>query len=93
VANPLPLLEQIKPYAPDEATFGRTSANLRDIVEECEWLLQVVSASEQKTLSEDELEALLIDIDVRFIMHVGWHLRSLRKDFPSILANFPDEDV
>jgi hypothetical protein len=86
----LSLLEQLKPYITDAQAYGRFYANLYDLSEACEWFLSVMKQNEGKLLTPDELENLLIDIDVRFIQHVTFHLDSLRTDLERTLGNFPN---
>ena len=86
------LLEQLKSYASSDESYGRIRADFLDLIEACQWFLSVMEQNEERTLSESELEDVLIDIDVKFIQHVAFHLKSLRKDLPDILKQFPNED-
>ena len=55
-ANQLALIQQLRPYTPDEATFGRIYADLHDLLEASAWLLNTFSRYQGKTLSASEIE-------------------------------------
>ncbi len=82
-------VQQLKEYAPDADTYGRLSADVHDLLQASEWLLSVTKQSSGKRLEPSELESLLIDIDVKFVQHVSFHLKSLRKDIAAVLKRFP----
>lgn len=88
----LALLEQLRPFVGDEAVYGRLYGDLHDLLEASAWLLKTFADYEGRSLSPSELEDLLVDIDVKFVEHVSFHLKSLRKDLRATLENFPDED-
>ena len=87
------LIEQLKPYAPDEATYGRMYADLHDLLEASAWLLDTFSRHQGETLSESQIETLLVNIDVKFAEHAAYHLRTLRPDIEATLARFPQSDT
>jgi hypothetical protein len=96
-SNPTPqqlaLIEQLKPYAPDETTYGRMYADLHDLLEASAWLLDTFARHQGESLSASQMEALLIDIDVKFAEHASYHLRTLRRDIEATLARFPQSDA
>lgn len=83
-------LKQLEPYASDANQFGRLSADFHDLSKACEWFLLAIKANDSKLLTTSEIEDLLVDIDVKFIQHVTFHLDTLRKDLTEILKKFPD---
>ena len=87
----LSIVEQLKPFLNNSEIYGRLYADIHDLLEACEWFMAEIKKTESKTLSSDEIENLLIEIDVRFIEHAMFHLSSLRKDLNTILKKFPNE--
>lgn len=85
----LSLLNQLRPFVADEVTYGRIHSDLHDLLEASAWLLKTFAAHEGQSLSASELEDLLVDIDVKFVDHVSFHLTSLRNDLKATLENFP----
>jgi hypothetical protein len=85
-------VKQLREYAPDAVTYGRLSADFTDLLRASEWLLSVAKQSSGRHLEPSELESLLIDIDVKFVQHVSFHLKSLRKDVAAVLKRFPGND-
>lgn len=85
------LLERIAKHV-DGPTFGRIYADLNDLTECCRWLINLVDRPCQEPVSQDEMEQMLIDIEVAFVMHVSFHLKTFRKDIKTVLASLPDED-
>ena len=88
----LALLKQLRPFVVDDAAYGRLYADLHDLLEASAWLLKTFADYEGRSLSSSELEDLLVDIDVKFVDHVSFHLKSLRKDLKATLENFPNEE-
>jgi len=88
----LALVDQLRPFVSDEAAYGRMYADFHDLLEACAWLLKTFSDHEGRSLNPSELEDLLVDIDVKFIEHVSFHLQSLHKDLTATLENFPDQE-
>jgi hypothetical protein len=84
-------LEQLRPFVTDEATYGRIYADLNDLLEASAWLLKTFANNEGRSLSTSELEELLIHVDIHFIDHVLFHLKTLRHDLKSTLKNFPND--
>ena len=66
----LALIQQLRQYTPDETTYGRIYADLHDLLEASAWLLETFSRHQAKTLRASEIETLLVDIDVKFAVHV-----------------------
>jgi hypothetical protein len=85
------LLEQIKPYVTDAATYGRLRVDFQDLAEACEWFLSIIKDNEGKVLKSSEIEDILVDIDIHFVQHVSFHLKSFRKNLNRTLNNFPEE--
>ena len=88
----LTLIEQLRPFVADEATYGRMYGDFHDLLEASAWLLETFAAHEGRELSASELEDLLVKIDVKFVEHASFHLRSLRKDLKAALERFPEEE-
>ena len=84
--------EQIRPLLRDDEAFGRLHADFHDLMEICSWFLQVANADTKKSLSRDELEDLLIDLDVNLIDHGLFHLNSLKKEVNSALEKLAEDD-
>ncbi|MFT7722455.1 MAG: hypothetical protein QM788_06455 [Roseateles sp.] len=89
ISAPQSLLEQLRPFAPDEEAYGRICADLQDLVGASAWLLQTIAKNKGRTLSPSELEDLLVDIDVHFVEHSSFHLSSFSRDIKAMLENFP----
>jgi len=79
------LTESVKATVVDKELCGRLTVDVTDILEACEWYVRTVGANRSESLSRDELETLLIEIDVNLIQHLSFHLESLRKDLSSVL--------
>ncbi len=88
----LALIDQLKPYAPDADTHARVRVDFMDLADICQWFLDEIAKHAGSTLSQDQLEEFLIEIDVNFIQHIEFHLRSLQKTLPRILEKFPNEE-
>lgn len=87
------LLRQLKPYVDNEEAYGCLHADFADLIEVFQWLEGQLQALDARILSADELETFLIEIDVRFVDHAGFHIRSLKKEINRMLKKFPNEDV
>ncbi|NRF69155.1 hypothetical protein HLB44_19350 [Aquincola sp. S2] len=87
----LAFIEQLRPFAKDEASYGRVYADLRDLLEASSWLLATAAGCEGRSLQPDEIETLLIEIDVKFVQHVSFHIKSLSRELESMLKRFPDD--
>lgn len=85
----LAFLDQLMPYAPNEAAYGSFHADIHDWIEICEWFLAEMEARKSEHLTEDEMVTFLIDMEIQ-IEHAMWHFKSLRKQIRRILANLPD---
>ncbi|QNK69471.1 hypothetical protein [Variovorax sp. PAMC26660] len=77
--------KELDKYSLDENLSGRIFVDLSDIFEACKWFVDTIESEKFESLSQDELETLLINIDVNLIQHISYHLESLRKDFPVVL--------
>ena len=62
--------------------------DLADIWGMSRWYLRYVEnlLSRERTLSRNELETILIEIEVQFLYHLSYHLKSLRRLVPQALA-------
>ena len=85
------LTTQIEPYASSSESYGQICADFADLSDACYWFLAQIEAGRSRTLTQDELEDLLVDIDVKFIQHVSFHLKSLRVELNQMLKKFPNE--
>ena len=74
-----------------DAAYGRLYGDFHDLLEASAWLLKTFTESEGRSFSPAELEDLLVDINVKFVEHTAFHLRSLGKEIKAMLGNFPDE--
>ena len=81
------LMKQLRPFTKGDQAYGRLYADFHDLIDACEWLLTELRSKEAKVLSTSEIEEFLIDVDVKFIKHVSFHLKSLRKDINATLTN------
>jgi hypothetical protein len=86
------IVSGLTPYVSNSDSLGRVSADLRDLVDASRWLLEALSDAESKVTSADELESFLIDLEVTYLDHVAFHIRSLKDEIGSALANFPVEE-
>jgi hypothetical protein len=84
------LLEQLRPFARDDRAYGRLYADFHDLIEICEWFLQITNSSAEQRLSHDEIESLLIDLDVKLIDHGEHHLKSLKKEIKPLLEKLAE---
>lgn len=84
------LVEQLKPYMTDAESYGRLSADFNDLLEACDWLQSLEKRSNAHVFTPSELESLMIEVDVKFIQHVTFHMKSLKKDLQTALKRFPD---
>ena len=82
----LKFVEQLRPFVADEDAYGRVYADLHDLMVASEWLLAEIDQKRDEPLTAEKIEDFLIDLDVRYIQHVTFHLTSLRKDLDMILA-------
>ena len=88
----LAFLAQLRPFAVDEAAYGRIYADFVDLLEASEWFVKTMDELEGRKLTLPELEDLLVEVDVKFVDHAFFHLTSLRHDLKAALENFPNED-
>lgn len=79
------LVDQLKTFVPDDGLTGRMFADLTDALEMCNWFSSTIGTSAGRQLTRDELETLLIDIDIKLLQHLAYHLDSLRRDMPAVL--------
>ena len=84
--NIMKIIQQLRPYVPDDDTYGRMSADLNDLVEASEWLLTTINKNYNE-LTWQSIEDFLIDLEVKYIKHVEFHSKSLRKDLNVVLEN------
>ncbi|MEP7007543.1 MAG: hypothetical protein ABI810_16290 [Sphingomonas bacterium] len=89
INNMLNFIDQIRPYVNDDEALGRIRVDLHDLVEACEWLLSNIQKNTDKTMTEDELETFLIELDINYIQHASFHIKSLKKEIVSSLKKFP----
>src|SRR5688572_12174589 len=87
------LVDQLKPLVKDDELCGRFYADLNDMLEMCHWFVSTATSERKKQLSRDEIESLLIEVEVKMLQHLAYHLDSLRKDLPVVLdaVGVPDE--
>jgi hypothetical protein len=85
------VVEQLRPFFSNEAGYGRMHANLHDLVEASEWFLATMDRTRAETLTAEQVEDFLIELEVHFVDHAMFHLRSLKKDIAAVLATFPDD--
>ena len=88
------LIEQLRPLMSGEEAYGRLHADFHDLMEICTWFVQLMNSVERKSLSRDDLEAFLIELDVGLIDHASLHLKSMKKEIEAALgklADAPDE--
>jgi len=89
IMSRLKFVEQFRPYVVDEDALARMRVDLHDLIEASEWLLDEIKQRDSGLMTPDELETFLINLDVHYVRHVFFHLRSLRKDINASLKNFP----
>ena len=81
------MARQLKPFVKDEHAYARMCTDLHDLVAASEWLLSEMDKRVATPLTVDNVEDFLIDLDVRYIQHVTYHLKSLRKDVNVTLSS------
>ena len=84
------LAEQVRPFLGSDEAYSRLRADVHDLAEICEWFLKVACENSARTLSRDELESLLIELDVRFVDHGLFHLQSLKTAINGALEKLAD---
>jgi hypothetical protein len=72
--------------------YGRMHADLHDLIEAGEWLVAELDKLKDEPLNADQVETFLINLDVHYVQHVTWHLKSLRGDIASVLAKIARDD-
>lgn len=92
IRDKLRFLEQLKPVLADAATYGRMYADLHDLLEAGQWLITELDRLQERSLTRDEIETFLIDLDIAYIQHASFHLKSLRKDVRATLAGLEGKD-
>jgi hypothetical protein len=90
-SNIAALLDALDRHIPDEDTRGRLSTDLHDLVEASRWLLSTLEGVGSRTHTDDELEDLLMDLEVRYLDHATYHMKSLRRALTAVLGSFPDD--
>lgn len=60
------------------------SADLHDIYEICSWYIDFLEAFENKALASDDLEKAVLDLDINLVMHLDYHLKSLRNELKKV---------
>jgi hypothetical protein len=88
----LSLASQIAPFVVDPAARGRIKVDLADMREACAWYLNALVIAEERRLTRDELESLLIGIEVNVLRHLAFHLDSFMKDLPEVLDAIAQTD-
>jgi len=88
----LAFLDKMMPFAKDAEAFGRFHADFHDLVEASQWFLAKIEENSERSLTPDEIETFLIDVEVRFIDHATWHFKSLRKEMHLMLAKLSEMD-
>ncbi|MEG3149643.1 hypothetical protein U1769_07065 [Sphingomonas sp. ZT3P38] len=86
----LGFIEQLRPYVADDAALSRMRVDLHDLIEASEWLLSEVKKRETGLMTPEELESFLIDLDVHYILHVSFHIKSLKSEINASLEKFPE---
>ena len=84
------LLYALDPHIPDEDTRSRLSGDLRDLAEASRWFLSAFEAVGSRSHTDDELQDLLVDLEVRYLDHAAHHIGSLRRALWAVLATFPE---
>ena len=84
------LIQQLRPFLPNDDAYGRLYADIHDLVEISAWFLAKMNSNADKTLGPAEIEDFLIELDVNFIDHGLFHLQSLKAEIKSALKNLPD---
>lgn len=85
------LLDALDGHIPDEDTRGRLSVDLQDLVESSRWLLNTLEGVKAHPRTDGELENFLIDLEVHYLDHATYHIKSLRRALTTVLATFPDD--
>lgn len=80
-----PLLDQLGKHIADRALLGRVQVDLIDMLEACRWFDAEIGSLHQRGLNRDELESLLIDIEVKLLDHMSYHIKSMKSDMPKLL--------
>jgi hypothetical protein len=85
------LIDALGDHIAGEDRRGQLSVDLQDLVEASRWLLTKLGSIRSEPYTDDELEGVLVDLEVRFLDHASYHIKSLRKTLAAVLATFPDE--
>ena len=86
ITDRLKIVEQLRPFVANDDSYGRVYADLHDLIEASEWLLGEMDKKRDELLTAEQIEVFLIDLDVHYVQHVAFHLKSLRKDLDVMLA-------
>ena len=81
------LVDRLTPYISEEEVRSRLRVDLIDLADIARWFLETITKRVGGAISEDDVESLLIEIDVRFIDHATDHMRSLKKLLSGVLEN------
>jgi hypothetical protein len=76
---------KLSPYLTKELNESAFFVDLADIYEACTWYVETMGRISDVSLTRDELETVLIDIDVNMLEHLNYHLDSLKKSLPAVL--------
>ena len=92
ISKRLHIVEQLKAFIADDERYGRMHADLHDLIEASEWLLQAMNKVRDYPLTADSAEDFLIDLDINYVQHATFHLNSLRADIASVLGQISETD-
>src|SRR5689334_7835424 len=93
IRDRIKFLDQLQPFFPDQATYSRAHTDVYDLVEASEWFLAMLARTQSETMGAEQVENFLIELEVHYVDHALYHLRSLKKAITASLATFPDNEM
>jgi len=80
-----PLLNRLRSQSADRALIGRVGADLTDILQISEWIAARINSLHNEALEDEDLETVLIELEVRLLDHMMFHVKSMKRDMPALL--------
>ena len=86
------ILDQLQRHIGDNELRGRLYADLHDVLEASLWFSSALEKLQGRQLTQDEFESFFIDLEVKLVQHLGFHLESLKRDLPTVLDALAEQD-
>lgn len=71
----------------DDILLGRFKADICDMMEMNCWLIEKIRELKQTTVTVENIEDFLIDLEIKYVDHAFYHLSSMKKDIADLLEN------